>query len=106
MLKLSCGYCTYVGGRPFYSPEFEWSGPDRGFVKFGHGLVIIEFDSDQFNSFRVEIPFRAVENAKVSSRPPSITLSLLEPPRFFRELYLGQVTQPARFFFSFFSFSG
>ncbi|KAF2870449.1 RNA dependent RNA polymerase-domain-containing protein [Massariosphaeria phaeospora] len=80
--SLSCGYYDYADGELAYSPDVEWDTLGGGQVKFAKQMLIVEFVG-QGGTKRVEVPYRIVEDVVVSTRPPSLTLTLWEAPRFF-----------------------
>ncbi|KAI1759088.1 RdRP-domain-containing protein [Hypoxylon sp. FL1150] len=80
---LSCGHYEYPNGTFTYTEDIHW--PPQGVAntaKFGRDLLIINYAS-QNATFRVEIPYRTIEEIIVAGRPTSLTLTLWEAPRFF-----------------------
>ncbi|KAF2271259.1 RdRP-domain-containing protein [Westerdykella ornata] len=62
----------------------DWQGLG-GYAKFAKRAVIIEFPCGPSRSgtYRVEIPYRIIEALDISTRPPALTFTLWEAPRFY-----------------------
>ncbi|KAI1369009.1 RNA dependent RNA polymerase-domain-containing protein [Xylaria arbuscula] len=82
MKALSCGHYDYPEERLTYTPDIEWPGA-RGTAKFARDTLAITF-SHHLDQIRLEVPYRMTEEVVVSSRPPSLFLTLWEPPRIFK----------------------
>lgn len=80
--QLSCGYYDYnFNQRLDYSPEIEWNLAE-GIAKFSHHQLAVTWKSPQ-GKLRIEIPYRVIQAILTSSQPPSLTLTLWEPPRIY-----------------------
>ncbi|KAF2963850.1 hypothetical protein GQX73_g9725 [Xylaria multiplex] len=78
---LSCGHYDYPQGKLTYTADIQWR-MQRGTVKFARDTLIITF-THGLGQIRLEIPYRATHEVVVSDRPPSLFLTLWEPPRIF-----------------------
>ncbi|KAI0537726.1 RNA dependent RNA polymerase-domain-containing protein [Xylaria digitata] len=78
---LSCGHYDYPQGKLTYTADIQW-GMQRGTVKFARDTLIITFPHG-LGQMRLEIPYRATHEVVISDRPPSLFLTLWEPPRIF-----------------------
>ncbi|KAI1800727.1 RdRP-domain-containing protein [Daldinia bambusicola] len=78
--EFSCGHYGYLNGRLAYSPDIKWPAT-KGIARFARDSLIILYES-----IRVEIPYRTVDEIVVSSvlRIPILTLTLWEAPRIFQ----------------------
>ncbi|KAF3070560.1 putative RNA-dependent RNA polymerase 2 [Daldinia childiae] len=74
----SCGHYEYLNSRLAYSPDITWNV--KGSAKFARDSLIISYES-----IRVEIPYRTVDEIVVASvrQIPTLTLTLWEAPRLF-----------------------
>ncbi|KAI1656249.1 RdRP-domain-containing protein [Daldinia decipiens] len=76
--EFSCGHYEYMSRKLAYSPDITWN--TQGIAKFARDSLIISYES-----IRVEIPYRTVDEIVVSSvrQIPTLTLTLWEAPRLF-----------------------
>ncbi|KAK6955968.1 hypothetical protein Daesc_003615 [Daldinia eschscholtzii] len=90
--EFSCGHYEYLNGRLSYNPDIKW--PVKGVARFARDSLIILYDS-----IRVEIPYRTVDEIVVGSvfQIPMLTLTLWEAPRIFHE---DTASQDIAFLFS------
>ncbi|KAI0025215.1 rna-dependent rna polymerase [Xylariomycetidae sp. FL0641] len=79
-LGFSCGHYKYHMNHLIYTADLKWQS--GGIAKFARDNLIVTFCS-QNRSIRVEFPYAIIEEVVVCTRPPSLTLSLWESPRFF-----------------------
>lgn len=77
---LSCGFYDYINGKLSYCPQVTWT--IDGTARFTKRVLILNYHT-QREKKRVEIPYRIIEALVVSSLPPTLTLTLWEPPRFY-----------------------
>ncbi|KAF7533327.1 hypothetical protein G7054_g7182 [Neopestalotiopsis clavispora] len=87
---LKCGYLDYNRQQKLvFSPEKIWRTPS-GIAKFSKDELLISYPltSNPRAKIRIEIPYRTIESILPSTAPTALTLTLLEPPRFF------EVTKP------------
>ena len=84
--RMSCGYYYYDDdGRLVYAPQVSWA-MTAGVLKFSRRQVVLTYESEEDeDKMRVELPYRIVESTVLASRPHSLTLTLWEAPRFFRQ---------------------
>ncbi|KAI0967985.1 RNA dependent RNA polymerase-domain-containing protein [Xylaria arbuscula] len=80
---LSCGHYDYPNETLAYTPDVQWR-IQRGIAKFAKDTLIISFPHN-LDQIRLEIPYRMTHEVVISSRPPSLFLTLWEPPRIFLE---------------------
>ncbi|KAI4593690.1 hypothetical protein KJ359_009174 [Pestalotiopsis sp. 9143b] len=80
---LACGYLDFNrGGKLAFSPEVIWRCPS-GIVKFSKDELLITYELSTITKVRVEIPYRIIESILPSTAPTTLTMTLLEPPRFY-----------------------
>ncbi|KAI0095603.1 RdRP-domain-containing protein [Daldinia grandis] len=92
--EFSCGHYEYLNSRLAYSPDIRWHV--KGVAKFARDSLIISYET-----IRVEIPYRTVDEIVVASvlQMPTLTLTLWEAPRLFEvntslqdiSLYMSQL---------------
>ncbi|KAI0550393.1 RNA dependent RNA polymerase-domain-containing protein [Xylaria curta] len=81
-LGLSCGHYDYQKGILQYTADIQW--PIReAIAKFAKYMLIVSF-SQNTGRIRLEIPYRAIQEVVISSKPLSLFLTLWEPPRIFQ----------------------
>ncbi|RYP64420.1 hypothetical protein DL770_009205 [Monosporascus sp. CRB-9-2] len=87
LLGLSCGHYEYPQDHATYLPDLQWSRNEivKGVIKFAKHMIIVTFHYGDLGQIRLEIPYRTIHEAVVSTRPPSFVLTLWETPRIFRE---------------------
>jgi hypothetical protein len=79
---LFCGYYGYNSNKEFtYSPEIEWPLA-AGIAKFGRSQLLVSWETPH-GKLKIEIAYKTIVNLLTCSRPPSITLTLWEPPRIY-----------------------
>ncbi|KAI1424802.1 RNA dependent RNA polymerase-domain-containing protein [Xylaria sp. FL1777] len=78
---LSCGHYDYPKGTLAYKADIQWS-MQRGIAKFAKDTLIFSFPHS-LGQIRLEIPYRTTHEVVVSDRPPSLFLTLWEPPKIF-----------------------
>ncbi|KAI8949918.1 RNA dependent RNA polymerase-domain-containing protein [Xylaria longipes] len=78
---ISCGHYDYVNGTLNYTADIQWP-KQEGIAKFARNQLIISF-SQSLDQIRTEIPYRTIHEVVISDKPPSLFLTLWEPPRFF-----------------------
>ncbi|KAI0420341.1 RNA dependent RNA polymerase-domain-containing protein [Xylaria grammica] len=76
---LSCGHYDYLKERLTYTPDIQWR-IQRGIAKFARDTLIVSFPHS-LGQIRLEIPYRTIHEVVISGRPPSLFLTLWEPPR-------------------------
>lgn len=80
---LACGYLDFNrGGKLAFSPEVIWRCPS-GIAKFSKDELLITYELSTITKIRVEIPYRIIESILPSTAPTTLTMTLLEPPRFY-----------------------
>lgn len=81
--QLVCGYYDYDQAAQLeFVPEVEWI-TNAGSAKFLRDRLIVTYCSASSNSYRAEFPYRIIQAILTSTNPPSLTLTLWEPPRIF-----------------------
>ncbi|KAI0469337.1 RNA dependent RNA polymerase-domain-containing protein [Xylaria cf. heliscus] len=78
---ISCGHYDYLKGTLKYTADIQWPNHE-GIAKFARNMLIVSFPQI-IGQIRVEIPYRTIHEVVVSDRPPSLFLTLWEPPRIF-----------------------
>ncbi|KAI0180770.1 RdRP-domain-containing protein [Hypoxylon sp. FL1284] len=82
--RLLCGHYEYPDGTLVFYKDIEWlaEGMENS-AKFQRDALVITFATHGCQ-LRVEIPYRTIHEIVVYGRPPSLTLTLWEPPLFFQ----------------------
>ncbi|KAI0856865.1 RNA dependent RNA polymerase-domain-containing protein [Xylaria cubensis] len=78
---ISCGHYDYRKGILQYTADIQWP-KQEAIAKFAKNMLIISF-SQRIGQIRVEIPYRTIHEIVISSKPPSLFLTLWEPPKMF-----------------------
>ncbi|KAI1281576.1 RNA dependent RNA polymerase-domain-containing protein [Xylaria sp. FL0933] len=78
---LSCGHYDYPKETLAYTADIQWR-VGRGIAKFAKDTLIVSFPHS-LGQIRLEFPYRATQEVVISGRPPSLFLTLWEPPRIF-----------------------
>ncbi|KAI1754947.1 RNA dependent RNA polymerase-domain-containing protein [Xylaria castorea] len=76
---MSCGHYDYIKGTLKYTADVQWP-KQEGIAKFAKNMFIVSF-SQSIGQIRIEIPYRTIQEVVISDRPPSLFLTLWEPPR-------------------------
>ncbi|KAI0450408.1 RNA dependent RNA polymerase-domain-containing protein [Xylaria acuta] len=80
---ISCGHYDYMEGMLKYTADIQWQWPKQeAIAKFAKHMLIVSF-SQSMGKIRVEIPYRTIHEVVISNKPPSLFLTLWEPPRIF-----------------------
>ncbi|KAI0432670.1 RNA dependent RNA polymerase-domain-containing protein [Xylaria sp. FL1042] len=78
---LSCGHYDYPRGALAYTADIQWH-VQQGIAKFARDALIVSFPHS-LGQIRLEVPYRTTQEVVISDRPPSLFLTLWEPPRVF-----------------------
>ncbi|KAI0513140.1 RNA dependent RNA polymerase-domain-containing protein [Xylaria bambusicola] len=79
--ELSCGHYDYPNNILTYTADIQWRIP-QGTAKFARDTLIISYAHSP-GQIRLEIPYRTIDEVVISGRPPSLFLTLWEPPKIF-----------------------
>lgn len=89
---LRCGYYDYDGSELFFRPEFEYNilGSNRykprGYVAFDNNALIIHWYTDSHESWRIEMPYSAIESWTLSTNPALIMVFLHQAPKIYEDV--------------------
>ncbi|KAH9885923.1 rna-dependent rna polymerase [Xylariomycetidae sp. FL2044] len=82
--NISCGHYEYPDHRNLaYTADMDWRF--AGLAKFSRRTLVLTFRWPA-GAFRVEMPYHIIKEIVLSDIPPALHITLLEAPRFFRDL--------------------